>query len=177
MGSVQYVENIFVEKCVEWNFWQIAPKCFMLNLFEFQFVKNLWLVQFVETSFLTTLMLFSRRAMTDSTKVNGRAKVCERSEHRATLRPRGRHCFPLVVTFSTNHEIFVRSVENLLFCWQIVIWHIASRHIVTHPKWLLGKVDKKRTPTEKCSKRFLFLFVAAFTKLILNYFSVSLRCK
>ena len=44
------------------------------------------------------------RAMTDSTEVKRRAKVCERSDHQATLRPRGRRCFPSFVTFSANHE-------------------------------------------------------------------------
>ena len=75
---------------------------------------------------LTMLTLFSRRAITDSTEVKGRAKVCKRSEHRATLRPRGRRRFPPFVTFSANREFFVQSVENS-------IRQIAPRQIAMHP--------------------------------------------
>ena len=64
--------------------------------------------------------------MTNNTEVNGRAKVCERSAHRASLRLRGRCRFPLVMMFLTNREFFVRSVKT-------TIQKIAVRQIATHP--------------------------------------------
>ena len=59
---------------------------------------------------LTTLTSYSQRAMTDSTEVKGRAKVCER-----------RFAFPPFVTFSANREFFVRSDKNSI--WQIAMHH------------------------------------------------------
>ena len=115
------LSKMFVsKKCVEWNFWQIAQKK-NGRFADSQFVKNLWRVRFVETLFLTTC--------------NDRQYWSERTSEglRATLRPRGRHCFPLVTTFSANREIFGRSVKNSLFCRQIMIQHFALRQIAMHP--------------------------------------------
>ena len=74
---------------------------------------------------LTTLPSFSRRAMTDSTEIKGQAKVCARSEHRATHWPRGRRHFLPFMMFLANREFFVRSVKNS-------IRQIALRQIAMH---------------------------------------------
>ena len=69
--------------------------------------------------------------MTNNRTIEGRAKACDRREHRATLRPRGRRC-----GVSANRDFFVRSVKNSILSWQIVIWQIALRQIATHPNVL-----------------------------------------
>ena len=54
--------------------------------------------------------------MADSTEVNGRAKVCDQREHRATIRPRDRRRSDV----STHCEEFVGLSKRNIF-WTIVI--------------------------------------------------------
>ena len=99
MGSVRYVQNICVKKCVESNFWQIAQILKIVWCVESRSVKNLWHVQFAKTWFLTTCNYHS-------TEVNGRAKVfffgLRAEQALSDPRPRGRRRFPHVMTFWTN---------------------------------------------------------------------------
>ena len=122
MGSVQFVKNVCVKKCVEWNFRQIAQK------------KKMGDVSNHNLSKICDMCNVSKRHFNHANFVlNGRVKVCERYRAPSDPQPKGQHCFPLVVTFLTNCEFFVRSVKTTILSRQIVIRHIALRQIATHP--------------------------------------------
>ena len=77
--------------------------------------------------------------MTNNRTIEGRAKVCERSEHRATLRPRGRRRSELanldffdLIDDSANRELANR--HRQIMCWQIMSRQIALWQIAMHPK-------------------------------------------